>query len=260
MKLGDGLKDKVAIITGCGTGIGKAIAVAYAREGAHIVGAARRVEKLRETASEVEKLCRKFLAVKCDVSKKEDCENAARLALNEFGKIDILVSNAAVSPVTPFLEITPEEWDEVLAINLKGSVLMSQAVLPHMIERKKGKIIMTNSSQSRRSPAPFVQNHYVAAKGGLLALTRCLAAEFGPMGIQVNAFAPGYTPETELAMKHWAPVITPEYEKQSLTTVPLRRYARVEDYQGVAIFLASEDSDYITGQTISVDGGVTMVG
>ena len=258
--MGNKLKDKVAIITGAGTGIGQAVAIAYAREGAHIVGVGRRVEKLQETAREVEQSGRRFLAVGCDVTKKEDCENAARMTLGAFGKIDILVSNAAISPVTPFLEITPEEWDEVLAINLKGSVLMSQAVLPHMIEREKGKIIMVNSSQSRRSPAAYVQNHYVAAKMGMMGLTRCLAAEFGPMGIQVNAFAPGYTPETELAMKYWAPVITPEYEKKSVSIIPLRRYAGVEDYQGVAVFLASEDSDYITGQTISVDGGATMVG
>ncbi|MBI2847626.1 MAG: SDR family oxidoreductase [Chloroflexi bacterium] len=258
--MGDKLRDRVAIVTGAGTGIGKAIAVAFAREGAHVVGAARRLEKLAETAREVRQTERQFLAIRCDVSQKEDCRNVAQTTLKTLGKIDILVNNASIYPVTPFLEITPEEWDEVLAINLKGSMLMCQAVLPHMVERKQGKIIMINSSLSRRSPAIYSQNHYVAAKAGLIGLTRCLAAEFGPMGIQVNGIAPGFTPGTEQADKFWGPVMTPEYMQKSLSLTPLRRYARPEDFQGIAVLLASDESNYITGQTIAVDGGTTMVG
>ena len=257
--MGDKLKDKVAIVTGSGTGIGRGIAIAYAREGAHVVGAARRVEKLQETAKEVEKFGRRFLVVKCDISKKEDCENVARKTLNELGRIDILVNNAAIYPVTPFLEIATGEWDEVLGINLKGSVLMSRAVLPHMIERKQGKIIMVNSGQTRSSPAPYYQVHYVASKYGILGLTRCLASEFGPMGIQVNSLCPGYTPEVETALKAWATVMPPEAVEARLRVIPGRRFPRVKDYEGIAIYLASEDSDFMMGQTISVDGGSTMV-
>lgn len=252
------LQDRVAVITGAGTGIGKAIAIAYAREGANVVGAGRRVEKLQETAREVESLGRKFLAVKCDITKKEDCNNVIAQAIKKFGRIDILVNNAAYYRTKAFLEITPEEWDFVLATDLKGYVLMSQAVLPHMIKQKKGNIIMTNSSHIRAQPASTTVNHYVAAKRGVQALTRSLAAEFGPMGIRVNGFCPGFTPDTEQAGTYMAVTHTREWDEAYLKTTPLRRFGRSEDYQGIALFLASDDSDYITGQTIAVDGGSTM--
>lgn len=252
------LQDRVAIITGAGTGIGKAISIAYAREGANIAGAGRRVEKLQETAREVDALGRKFLAVRCDITKKEDCDNVVKETLNKFGKIDILVNNAAYYRTKPFLEITPEEWDFVLATDLKGYVLMSQAVLRHMVKRNKGSIIMTNSSHIRAQPASTTVNHYVAAKRGVQALTRSLAAEFGPMGIRINGFCPGFTPDTEQAGTFMAPTHTPEWDEAYLKITPLRRFGRSEDYEGIAVFLASDDSSYITGQTIAVDGGSTM--
>ena len=251
------LKDRVAIITGAGTGIGKAIAITYAREGAHVVGAGRRVEKLQETAKEVETLGRRFLAARCDVSKKEDCDNVIKETLKEFGRIDILVNNAAVYRPKPFLEITPEEWDNILGINLKGYALMSQAVLPQMIKQKKGNIIMTNSNQIRSQPPTVSMVHYVAAKRGVQGLTRCLAGEFGPMGIRVNAFCPAWTPDTDQAIRN-TPTYPPGFNEMIIKSTPLRRLGRSEDYQGIAVFLASDDSDYITGQTISVDGGQTM--
>lgn len=254
--MGDKLKDKVAIVTGAGTGIGKAIAIAFAKEGAHIVGAARRVERLRETAAEVKSLGRKFLAIRCDVVKKEDCENVARETAKEFGRIDILVNNAAIMPVKPFLEITSEEWDAVMATNLKGIVQMCQAVLPYMLQQKRGKILMVNSSQARIGST--FQVHYAASKGALISLTRCLATEFGPKGIYVNGWCCGFTPETEGAMASIEPALRDKIEAAVLRQIPLRRLGRPEDYQGIAVFLASEDSDYITGQTISVDGGATM--
>ena len=251
------LKDRVAIITGAGTGIGKAIAIAYAREGAHIVGAARRVEKLQETAKEVESLGRKFLLVRCDVSKKEDCDNVVEKTIKEFGKIDILVNNAAYYRPTRFLEITPDEWDKVLNTNLKGYALMCQAVLPQMVKQKKGSIVMTNSNQIRSQPPTVSMVHYVTAKRGVQGLTRCLAGEFGPMGVRVNAFCPAWTPDTDQATLN-ASAYPPEFNEMIAKTTPLRRLARSEDYQGIAVFLASDDSDYITGQTIAVDGGSTM--
>jgi len=252
------LKDRIAIITGAGTGIGKAIAIAYAREGAHIVGAGRRVEKLQETAEEVESLGRKFLVISCDISKKGDCENVVKETLREFGRIDILVNNAGFFRQKPFLEIMPEEWDTVLAINLKGCMLMSQAVLPHMVKQKRGNIIMTNSSTIRCQPPPTGMVHYTASKRGVQDLTRCLASEFGPVGIRVNAFAPGWTPDTDQASRFHEPILTPEWKEILLKATPLRRFGRSEDYQGIAVFLASNDSDFITGQTIAVDGGQTM--
>lgn len=254
--MGDRLKDKVAIVTGAGTGIGKAIAVAFAKEGAHIVGAARRVRRLEGTAIEVESLGRRFLAIECDVVKKGDCENVAHITFQEFGRIDILVNNAAIMPVKPFLDITPEEWDAVLNTNLKGVMQMCQAVLPYMIEQKRGKILMVNSSQARIGST--FQIHYAASKGALIALTRSLAAEFGPKGICVNGWCCGFTPETEGAATYIEPSLRAKLEAVLVRQVPLRRLGRPEDYQGIAVFLASEDSNYITGQTISVDGGATM--
>ncbi|MFC1965186.1 SDR family NAD(P)-dependent oxidoreductase [Chloroflexota bacterium] len=256
--MGYKLKDKVAIITGAGTGIGKSIAIAYAREGANIVGAARRIEKLEETAKEIDNLGRTTLVIKCDVSKKEDCDNVALKTMDELGRIDILINNAAIYPMKPFLEITSAEWDEVLAVNLKGCMLMSQAMVPHMIKQKSGKIIMVNTGMIRESPHTYEMVHYTVSKMGILGLTRCLAAEFGPMGIQVNGFAPAYTPDTEGTAEYASLIMTPEHEKEALNRVPARRWGRVDDYNGIAVFLASSESDYINGQTISVDGGETM--
>ncbi len=255
--MGDRLQDNVAIVTGAGTGIGKAIAVAFAREGAHLVGAARRVEKLQETEKEIEALGRKFLVVRCDVTRKEDCDNVARQTMNEFGRIDILVNNAAYFPTKRFLEITPEEWDAVLTTNLRGCVQMCQAVLPQMIKQKKGKILMVNSDQAR-SVSYYTQNHYAASKGAVLTLTRCLATEFGRMGINVNGFCCGYTPETEQAEKFLEPILPPQMKEPLIAMTPLRRLGRPEDYQGIAVFLASDESGFITGQSISVDGGLSM--
>lgn len=251
------LQDRVAIITGAGSGIGKAIGMAYAREGAHVVGVGRRIEKLQEAAKDIESLGKKFLPVRCDVSKKEDCDNVAREAMKEFGRIDILVSNAAVYEPKRFLEITPEEWDDVLAINLKGCALMSQAVLPQMVKQKKGSIIMTNSNQIRSQPPTISMVHYVAAKRGVQGLTRCLASEFGPMGIRVNAFCPGWTPDTDQAIRN-TPTYPAGFNEMIINTTPLRRLGCANDFQGIAVFFASDDSSFITGQTVSVDGGSTM--
>ena len=168
------LQDKVAIVTGAARGIGAAISTAFAREGANIVGADIRLDTLQETAEKVSSsFGTKFLAKKCDVTVKEDCQNVAAETVKEFGRIDILVNNAAYFPVRRFLAIEPEEWDAVLAVNLKGYMLMCQAVLPYMVEKKKGKVLMTNSSQARLGL--FHQVHYACSKAAVMALTRCLA-------------------------------------------------------------------------------------
>jgi NAD(P)-dependent dehydrogenase (short-subunit alcohol dehydrogenase family) len=271
-KMAGRLQDKVAIITGAGTGIGKAISMAYAKEGAHIVAAARRLEKLEETAEKVRNLFGvKAVAKRCDVTIKDDCQNLAAEVIKEFGKIDILVNNAAYFPVRRFLAITPEEWDAVLATNLKGCVLMCQAVLPYMVDQKSGKIVMVGSSQARLSV--YGQIHYACSKAGVIALTRCLAAEFGRKGIRVNGFLCGFTPETEGAtqageeaiVKKFGADVSDELKAQLLAKAnqdnaadALGRVGHIEDYQGIAVLLASDESDFITGQTISVDGGSTM--
>ncbi len=267
------LQDKVAIITGAGTGIGQAISLAFAKEGAHIVGAARRLEKLQETAEKVQTLPgSKFVGKRCDVTVRDDCQNVAAETVKEFGRIDILVNNAAYFPVGRFLAITPEEWDAVLATNLKGYMLMCQAVLPHMVEQKRGKILMINSNQARLGL--YHQVHYAVSKAGVMALTRCLATEFGPKGIHVNGFGCGFTPETEGATRaavdsilaKYGPNVSDEFKAQLLSKAEeaniaytvLKRVGYNEDYEGIAVFLASDESNFITGQTIPVDGGAAM--
>ena len=267
------LQDKVAIITGAGTGIGAAISLAFAKEGAHIVGAARRLEKLNGTAEKVKsQYGRKFITKRCDVKIKSDCEAVASETMKEFGKIDILVNNAAFFPVKRFLDITPEEWDLVLGTNVKGYMLMCQAVLPFMVSQKKGKILMINSSQSR-IPL-FHQVHYAVSKAGLIGLVRCLAAEFGPKGIYVNGIGAGYTPDTEGASRSAVDSIIAKqgvavseevktkwlskFHEINLEISALRKIGQVGDYQGIAIYLASDESNFITGQTIMVDGGASM--
>ncbi|MFC1893083.1 SDR family NAD(P)-dependent oxidoreductase [Chloroflexota bacterium] len=266
------LQDKVAIITGAGSGIGESISLAFAREGAHIVGAARRVERLQEVAKKVQALGTRFVAIRCDVTVKDNCQNVAAETMKEFGKIDILVNNAAYFPVKRFLGITTDEWDAVMATNLKGTMLMCQAVLPHMVPQKRGKVLMLNSTQSRM--ALFHQDHYAVSKAGLIGLTRCLAAEFGPKGINVNGFNCGYTPETEGATRvaldsivaKFGPDVSEEVKTNMLKGADelnmayqaIKRLARVDDYDGIAVFLASDESDFITGQTIPVDGGSVM--
>lgn len=268
------LQEKVAIITGSGTGIGAALSLAFAKEGAHIVGAARRLEKLNEIGEKLQSSYRrKFVAIKCDVTIKDDCQNVATQTIKEFGRIDILVNNAGYIPAKRFLDITPEEWDMVLATNLKGYMLMCQAVLPYMVEQKGGKIVMMNSSQSRLALIHMV--HYACSKGGVIALTRCLAAEFGPRGIYVNGIGVGYTPETEgatrsavesiIAAKHGVEVSEEvktkwlsKFDEVNLVMSALRKIGHVSDYEGIAVYLASDESDFITGQTIMVDGGTSM--
>ncbi len=267
------LQDKVAIITGAGTGIGEAISVAFAREGAHVVGVARRLEKLHEVGEKVQtSFGTKFVAIRCDVTVKDDCQNVAAATVKEFGRIDILVNGAAYFPVRRFLAITPDEWDAVMATNLKGCMLMCQAVLPHMVEQKRGKILMVNSNQARLGW--FHQAHYVVSKAGMLGLTRCLATEFGPKGIHVNGFNCGYTPETEGATRaavdsiiaKFGPDVSEEVKRQFMAKADelyvgyqaVKRVGHTEDYEGIAVFLASDESDFIAGQTIPVDGGAVM--
>lgn len=246
------LKNKVAIVTGGGTGIGKAIALGYAREGAKVVIAARNLSRLEKTAKEIEALGAKALPVKTDVTKMDEVDSMVKQAMASFGKIDILVNNAAIYPGAPFLEMGEEEMDEVFAVDIKGQFFCTQAVVKKMIEQKSGRIIIINSAQSRIGNVT-IQTHYAAAKGALLAATRCWAYEFGPLGITVNGIACGLTyTDTLLGL------VSKEYCENWAKTLPLRRNGVPEDYVGIAVFLASDESSYITGQTISVDGGNVM--
>jgi NAD(P)-dependent dehydrogenase (short-subunit alcohol dehydrogenase family) len=261
------LKGKIAIVTGAGRGIGKAIALSLAEAGADITVAARTVEQIERTAAEIRKLGRRALAVPTDVTKREQVENAVEQTVTQFGRIDILVNNAGVPVLKPIsfvpgmkLEgwqtadswdtpLTEEEWHLVLNTNLTSAFLFAQAVGPHMLRQKKGKIINTSSNSAELAPPYF--SAYCVSKAGLSMFTRCLATEWAPYNICVNAVGPGSV-LTELS----APVLNdPERRKLILGTIPLGRMGETRDVALLVVYLASEASNWVTGQTFYIDGG-----
>jgi len=244
------LKDKVAIVTGAGQGIGRGIALAMAKEGANVV-VADITDKRFEVVKEIEAMGSQALAVKCDVSNKNDVDGMVREALNKFQRVDILVNNAGIYPFKPFADMTEQDWDKVLNINLKGVFYCVKAVLPKMIEQKYGKIVNLASIAGTVSGFPSLV-HYSASKAAIAGFTKSLALEVAPHGINVNAIAPGPidTPGTK------APDIT--IMEQTKKMIPLGRMGLPEDISNLAVFLASDKSNFITGQCIVSDGGYTI--
>jgi len=245
------LKGKVAIITGGARGIGKAYALRLCAEGAAIVIAD--VLDSDPVRKEIEVNGGSALALHTDVSDEASTKEMARQTIDRFGRIDILINNAAIFAnlgKKSFLEISSEEWDEVMGINLKGTFLCCKAVYPQMKKQGKGKIINITSSTFFMGVPYFI--HYVSSKGGIIALTRALAREVGEDGICVNAIAPGLT-ISEVVRGN--PMYPEEHLKRSASIRCFKRDELPEDLTGTIVFLASDDSDFITGQTIIVDGG-----
>lgn len=240
------LKDKVAVVTGAGRGIGKGIALELAKEGCNVVVSDINLEESEKVVAEVEKFGVKGLAVKCDVSKKEEVDALINQTIEKFSKLDVLVNNAGIFPFKPFLELTEEDWDKVLNVNLKSVFLCSQAAAKVM---KEGSKIVNTSSI-----AAFVGfeglAHYCASKGGINSMIRALALELAPKNICVNAVAPGAidTPGASEGADE-------NTRKQTIAQIPLKRMGLPEDIANAVVFLASDKANYITGQTIIVDGG-----
>ncbi len=245
------LKDKVAIVTGGARGLGKAYASRLCEEGAKVViadilDANKVVQSITKEKGEV-------LALYTDVSQEESTKEMARKTIEYFGRIDILINNAAISTTIvkkPFYEISAEEWDEVIRVNLKGVFLCCKAVYPQMKKQGKGKIINISSGTFFKGLPNFI--HYVTSKGGIIGFTRALAREMGNAGICVNAISPGYTLTEVLTEKPHDPE---EFVKEIVGSRCFKRDELPEDLTGTVVFLASEESNFITGQTIVVDGG-----
>jgi len=247
------LSKRVAIITGGGTGIGRAIALEYAREGADVVLSSRNREKLEAVASEVRALGRQALAIAMDVGDREQVDTMVNQAIAHFNHIDILVNNSGVEFAAPFLDITEEEWDDTIETNLKGVFLCSQAVGRQMVQQKRGRIINMTSTIALGAIYPG-WGAYAASKYGVNALTLVCAREFGPFGINVNAIAPGRI-LTPLVQQQRTPEQVEAFMETGRKANVLGRIGMPEDIARVALFLASDDSSFISGQIIAANGG-----
>lgn len=246
-----GLQGKTALVTGGSSGLGEGIALALGLAGAEIVIAARREVPLNEAVARLSKHGIKVSSFMADLSVLEQSAELSQQVLTKFGKVDILVNAAGINSREPFGEITPQSWQEQLNVQLAAPFFMTQALAPQMKERQWGRVINIASLQSYRAFANSAP--YGAAKGGILQLTRAIAQEWSKFGITCNAIGPGYFP-TALT----APVFSnPALVKLHADRTAIGRNGEVQDLNGVAIFLASDASAYITGQTIMVDGGYT---
>ena len=247
------LEDRVAIVTGGARGLGKTFCLAMAEHGAKLVIVDILDKEARQTAEEIQARNGSAIALKVDVTSEEDTLGMAEETIKQFGRIDILVNNAAmVYGITrkPFTQIPPAEWDKLMTVNLKGPFLCCRAVFPQMKKQGRGKIINLTSETAFTGSRHLI--HYVTSKGGIISFTRALAAEVGQYGICVNAVAPGFT-ESESSQ-----TVIDDIAKYDISLTPLRRLEQPQDLVGAVIFLASSESDFITGQTLVVDGGRYM--
>lgn len=247
------LEGKSAVVTGGGRGIGRAISLAFAREGADvIVNYATREQPAKEVVEQIEKIGRKAVAIQGNVALKSDAEKIIKACVDHFGKIDILVNNAGVSKPNMLYKMTEEQWDEVIDIQLKGPFLCIQAASKYMMEKKYGRIINITSSAGLWGTKG--QINYSAAKGGIVALTKSAARELAPYGITVNVVQPGYV-STEMTEKIRT---DPKLREIYLGRILLGRFAEPEEVAPTFVFLASDEASYITGQLICVDGGLGL--
>lgn len=251
MKLGG----KKAIVTGGGTGIGKAIALEFAGAGADIAICSRNIQNIERVRDEIIALGRDSMAVSMDVRVKEDVDNMVQQVIDEFGRIDILVNNAGTNRPTPVLDLTEDTWNLILDTNLKGLFFCTQAVARHMVKQKSGKIINISSTASMGANEPG-QAAYAASKTGVNAFTKACAREFGPYGINVNAIAPGRI-LTPLVYASRTPEQVEKFLETGKSAAVLGRLGTVEEIAHLALFLASDDSAFITAEIIACNGGRT---
>lgn len=246
------LTGKVALVTGASSGIGRASALALAKQGATVVVAARRMDRLTDLAKEIVSMGREALPVMTDVTKKETIAAAITKTVELYGRLDILVNNAGVAEFAPFLELTEEQWDKTIDTNLKGYFFVAQAAAREMAKHTWGRIINIASIASGGVGVGFPSvAHYCASKGGVVALTEALADELAPMGILVNCIGPGVI-ETEMTK---GVLDNPEQAKTFTARIPLKRAGRPEEIAAAVVFLSSEEASYMTGACVYIDGG-----
>lgn len=243
------LLNKTAIVTGARRGIGRAIAITLAREGANVVVSDIDEQDCQRVVSEIESAGGKALAVKCDVTVRAEVENMVATTVARYGGVDILVNNAMHTTVKPFIRLKDEEWDRTIEVNLKGPFICSQTVAKHMIKADGGRIINIASVSSGGGGLAPLMAHYTASKGGLKALSEAMAVELAPYGINVTAICPGPIDSGSI----------PESIKtRSLKMVPKGRMGLPEEVASLVVFLASPESEFITGSAIYIDGGCSV--
>ena len=246
------LKDKVAIVTGAANGIGAEISRTFAMEGCHVVLADLAADKAASLAEEItEKTGVKAIAVSCDVSRKEELQKVVDACMDEFGTVDIMVNNAGITlPACPVEDISPERWKKVLDIDLMGTIYGTQCVIPIMKAKRSGKII-NMASVAGQVGGVFTEATYPVSKAGVICWAKAVAKQVGEYNITCNCIAPG-TIQTAMTDVLGS-------AESSLSMIPLRRLGSVKDIAGAAVFLASSESDFITGATINVNGGMSMI-
>lgn len=247
------LKDRVAIITGGGKGIGKAIALCFAAEGADIVILDIDLVAAENTVRQIEQIGRRSFALAIDISERDQVSEAIGMALKKFGKIEILVNNAGSVKQEPFLELSPQNWDTTLKTHLTGSFQCSQIAAREMAKNKWGRILNIASVGGIGAPPGLAA--YSAAKAGLIGLTRAMAVDLADHGIRVNAIAPG-----PILTELYQAVKTEEERRAKARSLPCNRLGTVEEIAQVALFFCSTEVDFITGQVLAVDGGSTAIG
>ncbi len=246
------LNDKIVVITGASRGIGAAIATLFAQEGAKIILNYNKSEKnALLLVDKIEQKKGTIFPIKADISKSSEVKSMVQTAVEEFGRIDILVNNAGITYHASFLDSTEDMWDEIMDVNLKGAYLCSKEVAPLMLHQGKGKIINIASVCGLAERISLGKTPYVVSKAGMIGLTRSLAINLGPH-ITVNAICPGWI-ETDMTAK-----LSPERKEKHINEAPLKRVGSPEEVAYTALFLASDESNFITGEIVTVSGGIAM--
>ncbi len=244
------LEGKVALVTGGARGIGKEIALCLAKQGANIALCDVNLEETEKTAKEIRDLGRDCLALKADVTSLKDVQDMMDKILDKLSKLDILINNAGITKDGLVLRMSEQDWDKVIAVNLKGCFICTKVASKVMLKQRFGKIV--NLASIIGIMGNIGQANYAASKAGIIGLTKSVAKELAPRGVCVNAIAPGFI-KTEMTAK-----LPEDVQKKMLSLIPLGRFGEPKDVANLALFLSSENSSYITGQVIQIDGGMLM--